>query len=83
MNIQIFYTNTDNRLRSSKPITFKGEFTLTFLTYTGAFLFSIILIILVHEVGHFLAFHWQGYDAVSIRINPFMGTTFCKQDIQI
>jgi hypothetical protein len=38
--------------------------------------------VLVHETGHFLAFHWRGYEAVSIRINPFMGTTTCKQDVQ-
>jgi hypothetical protein len=83
MNIQIFSINTDNRLRSSKPITYEGKFIHTILTFTGAFLFSIILIVLVHEIGHFLAFHWRGYDAVSIRINPFMGTTTCKQDVQM
>jgi len=83
MNIQIFCNHTDNRLRSSKPITYEGKFIHTILTFTGAFLFSIILIVLVHEIGHFLAFHWRGYDAVSIRINPFMGTTSCKQDVQM
>lgn len=82
MNLQIFCTHTENRLHSSKPLTSDRKFIHAFLTYTGAFLFAIILIVMVHEIGHFLAFHWCGYDAVSIRINPFMGTTSCKQDIQ-
>jgi len=39
------------------------------------------MIVLVHEFGHFLAFLWRGYDSISIRINPFMGTTSCAQEI--
>ena len=59
------------------------QFLLTFLMYTGAFLFSIILIILIHELGHFLAFRWKGYQEVSIRITPFFGMTTTRQDFQI
>ena len=61
---------------------FDTNFFRSFLIYTGAFLFSIILIILVHELGHYLAFLWRGYDSVIIRINPFMGVTSCAQEIQ-
>jgi hypothetical protein len=82
MNIQIFYSLADNRLRPLKPETREGNFALTFFAFTGAFLFSVILIVLVHEIGHFLAFKMRGYEAVSIRINPFMGTTSCQQNVR-
>ena len=59
------------------------QFLPTFLMYSGAFLFSIILIILIHELGHFLAFRWKGYEEVSIRITPFFGMTTTRQDFQI
>jgi membrane-associated protease RseP (regulator of RpoE activity) len=58
------------------------SFKTVFLMYTGAFLFAIILLIFVHELGHYLAFRWKGYEAVSIRITPFFGATSTKQDIQ-
>jgi len=82
MNIQIFCSPADNRLQTSKPETREGNFTLTFFAITGAFLFSVILIVLTHEIGHFLAFKMRGYDAVSIHINPFMGTTSCQQNVR-
>ena len=57
------------------------KFSHAFWAYTGAFLFAVILIVLIHETGHYLAFLWRGYDA-SVRINPFMGTTSCQQEVQ-
>lgn len=59
------------------------QFIPTFLMYTGAFLFSIILLVFVHELGHFLAFRWKGYEEVIIRITPFFGTTTSSQNIQM
>jgi hypothetical protein len=56
-------------------------FVQAFLLYTGAFLFSIIMTMLVHELGHFLAFHLRGYEFITIRINPFMGNTSTPQKI--
>jgi hypothetical protein len=58
-----------------------NKFVWAFLLYTGAFLFSIITTILVHELGHFFAFQLQGYELINIRINPFMGTTSTSQNI--
>ena len=58
-----------------------SKFSHVFWAYTGAFLFAVILIVLIHETGHYLAFRWRGYDA-SVRINPFMGTTSSQQDVQ-
>ena len=58
-----------------------SKFSHVFWAYTGAFLFAVILIVLIHETGHYLAFRWRGYEA-SVRINPFMGTTSCQQEIQ-
>jgi len=58
-----------------------NKFAHAFWAYTGAFLFAVILIVLIHETGHYLAFRWRGYEA-SIRINPFMGTTSCQQEVQ-
>jgi hypothetical protein len=82
MNIQIFCSQADNQLQTSKPETREGNFAITFFTMTGAFLFSVILIVLTHEIGHFLAYKMRGYDAVSIRINPFMGATSCQQNVR-
>lgn len=56
-------------------------FVRAFLLYTGAFLFSIIITMLVHELGHFLAFKLRGYEFITIRINPFMGNTSTSQNI--
>ena len=58
-----------------------SKFSHVFWAYTGAFLFAVILIVLIHETGHYLAFRWHGYDA-SVRINPFMGKTSCQQEVQ-
>jgi hypothetical protein len=82
MKKHLFWNRTEKSLSTSMPLSSEGNFITPFLTYTGAFLLSIILIILIHEVGHFLALRWRGYDSISIRINPFMGTTSCQQDIQ-
>ena len=51
-------------------LTADKNFKVTFLTYTGAFMFAIIFIILVHELGHMLAYFWRGYDDVVIRLIP-------------
>jgi len=59
------------------------KFFTPFFTYTGAFLFSIVLIVLVHEMGHYLAFLWRGYELISIRINPLMGSTSCPHEVQL
>jgi len=56
------------------------EFRNAFWTYTGAFMLSVIMIVLIHETGHYLAFRWLGYDA-NIRINPFMGVTSSQQNV--
>jgi hypothetical protein len=82
MNIQFSYSHVHNRLQTSKPDTRDDNFPHIFFTFTGAFLFSVVLLILIHEIGHFLAFKMRGYDAISIRINPFMGTTSCLQNVQ-
>lgn len=58
------------------------HFMPAFWMYTGAFLFSTIFLILIHELGHYIAFRWQGYDAVRISITPFFGTTSSSQEIQ-
>jgi len=52
-----------------------------FLAHTGALLFAIVLLILVHEVGHYLAYIWKGYEDASIRITPFFGMTSTSQVI--
>jgi len=57
------------------------KFKDVFWTYTGAFMLSVIMIVLIHETGHYLAFRWRGYDA-TIRINPFMGVTSSQQNVQ-
>jgi len=82
MNIQIFCNHADNRVQTSKPEISEGKFSYTFFMFTGVFLLSVILVILIHEIGHFLAYKMQGYDAVSIRINPFMGVTSCQQNVR-
>jgi len=82
MYIQIFCSHTETRLQTSKPEIRESKFIHILLTFTGAFLLSVILVILVHEIGHFLAYKMLGYDAVSIRINPFMGTTSCQQHVR-
>ncbi len=60
----------------------EDHFMPIFWMYTGAFLFSIILLIFTHELGHYFAFRQQGYDAVRISITPFFGTTTSSQEIQ-
>ena len=82
MNLQIIRSQAENRLQISNPANREEKFIHTFLVFTGAFLFSVILIVLVHETGHFLAFKMRGYEAVSIRINPFMGVTSCPQNVR-
>ena len=52
-----------------------------FFSHTGALLFAIVLLILVHEVGHYLAYVWKGYEDASIRITPFFGMTSTTQVI--
>jgi hypothetical protein len=64
-----------NNVLTSQP------FRYTIWAYTGAFLTAIILLIFVHEVSHYLAYRWKGYEEVSIRINPFSGTTITSQEV--
>lgn len=59
-----------------------GGLLTPFITYTGAFLFAIIMIITIHESGHYLAFLWRGYDSVQVMINPFMGATSSVEEIR-
>ena len=68
-------------IHNLNPRKSDDKFSHAFWTYTGAFLFAVIMIVLLHETGHYLAYRWRGYEA-SIRINPFMGTTTCQQDVQ-
>lgn len=63
-------------------IGINGGLLIPLLTYTGAFLFSVILIIAIHEFGHYLAYLWRGYDSVQVMINPFMGATSSVNEIQ-
>ena len=60
-----------------------GGLLTPFLTYTGAFLYSIIMIIAIHEFGHYLAYLWRGYDSVQVMINPFMGATMSAKEIRL
>jgi hypothetical protein len=60
---------------STQPFRYK------FWAYTGAFLTAIILLIFIHEAGHYLAYRWRGYDQVHIRINPFTGATIYSQEV--
>lgn len=80
MNLQKIFNLAENRLQISNPENRECKFIHTFLVFTGAFLFSVILVVLVHETGHFLAFKMRGYEAVSVRINPFMGATSSQQN---
>lgn len=68
---------TDKRL-----IKFNRNFGQIIGIYTGALLFAVILLILVHEVGHYIAYVWKGYEDASIRITPFFGMTSTNQTIQ-
>ena len=60
----------------------KGREIRMVLIYTGAFLFSIVMIIAIHELGHYLAFILRGYDSVHVMINPFMGATMSSTEIK-
>ncbi len=81
-----------NQLVEDKQlIKYDRVFWRGFLAHTGALLFAIVLLILVHEVGHYLAYIWKGghylayiwkgYEDASIRITPFFGMTSTSQDI--
>jgi hypothetical protein len=72
--------NTGDRAAAVQAPVSNSKVVHTWLAYTGAFLFSVALLILVHEFGHFMAFHWRGHQAVRIRINPFMGVTSSAQE---
>lgn len=65
---------------NSNSNSFEGRFSHVFWTYTGALLFAVTLVVLLHETGHYLAYRWRGYTA-SVRINPFMGVTSTQQTI--
>lgn len=68
---------TDKRL-----IKFNRNFGQIIGIYAGALLFAVILLILVHEVGHYIAYVWKGYEDASIRITPFFGMISTNQTIQ-
>ncbi len=63
-------------------IKFDRTFGQVFGMYMGTFLFAIILLIVVHEVGHYLAFVWSGYEDASLRITPFFGSTSTQKFVQ-
>lgn len=67
---------------NSNSLTSPQPFRYTFWAYTGAFLTAIILLIYIHEAGHYLAYRWRGYEQVHIRINPFAGATTYSQEVE-
>ena len=61
----------------------KKDRRIAFWTYTGSFLFALILIVIIHEFGHAIAYLMQGYTSISITINPFMGVTSTTETVQL
>lgn len=75
-------TMNNQSVSDKQFIKYDRHYWQAFGTYAGSMLFAIVLLILVHEVGHYLAYFWRGYEDASIRITPFFGMTSTNQTIQ-
>ena len=54
-----------------------------FLTFLGSFFFSACLTVVIHEVGHALAFLILDYPDIDILVTPFYGITSSSQSLDL